>query len=136
MKKVIKNVAKNTGGVCLIIIGCMLIFTPGPGLLTILAGLYITSFPGKPFLVAKLKKTKFYNRYVINIESKIKSKFKRKNKYFITFLHTRRVHNLLVCRKVMKYLYAQATLILLIKTWARLVWASLVSQGMTFWLIK
>ena len=58
MKKVIKNVAKNTGGVCLIIIGCMLIFTPGPGLLTILAGLYIKSFPGKPFLVAKLKKTK------------------------------------------------------------------------------
>ena len=80
MKKVVKNVAKNTGGVCLIIIGCMLIFTPGPGLLTILAGLYITSFPGKPALVAKLKKTKFYNRYVINIESKIKSKFKRKNK--------------------------------------------------------
>ena len=80
MKKVVKNIAKNTGGVCLIIIGCMLIFTPGPGLLTILAGLYITSFPGKPALVAKLKKTKFYNRYVINIESKIKSKFKRKNK--------------------------------------------------------
>ena len=80
MKKVVKNVARNTGGVCLIIIGFMLIFTPGPGLLTILAGLYITSFPGKPALVAKLKKTKFYNRYVINIESKIKSKFKRKNK--------------------------------------------------------
>ncbi len=80
MKKVIKNVAKNTGGVCLIIIGCMMIFTPGPGLFTILAGLYITNFPGKPALVAKLKKTKFYNRYVINIESKIKSKFKRKNK--------------------------------------------------------
>ena len=80
MKKVVKNVAKNTGGVCLIIIGFMLIFTPGPGLLTILAGLYITSFPGKPALVARLKKTKFYNRYVINIESKIKSKFKRKNK--------------------------------------------------------
>jgi len=80
MKKVVKNVAKNTGGVCLIIIGFMLIFTPGPGLLTILAGLYITSFPGKPALVAKLKKTKFYHRYVINIESKIKSKFKRKNK--------------------------------------------------------
>lgn len=80
MKKVVKNVAKNTGGVCLIIIGFMLIFTPGPGLLTILAGLYITSFPGKPALVARLKKTKFYNRYVINIESKVKSKFKRKNK--------------------------------------------------------
>ena len=80
MKKVVKNVAKNTGGVCLIIVGCMMIFTPGPGLFTILAGLYITSFPGKPVLVAKLKKTKFYNRYLIKIESKIKSKFKRKNK--------------------------------------------------------
>lgn len=80
MKKVVKNVARNTGGVCLIIIGCMMIFTPGPGLLTILAGFYITSFPGKPALVAKMKKTKFYNRYIINIESKIKSKFKRKNK--------------------------------------------------------
>jgi len=51
MKKLVKNVAKNTGGVCLIIIGFMLIFTPGPGLLTILAGLYITSFPGKPALL-------------------------------------------------------------------------------------
>jgi len=80
MKKVIKNVAKNTGGVCLIIIGFVLIFTPGPGLLTILAGFYLTSFPGKHALVAKMKKTKFYNRYIINIESKIKSKFKRKNK--------------------------------------------------------
>ncbi|MBI2470853.1 MAG: PGPGW domain-containing protein [Planctomycetes bacterium] len=75
-----KNVAKNTGGVCLIILGCMMIFTPGPGLFTILAGLYITSFPGKHVLVAKLKKTKYYNRYLVKIESKIKSKFKRKHK--------------------------------------------------------
>ena len=56
----------------------MMIFTPGPGLFTILAGLYITSFPGKPILVAKLKKTKFYNRYLVKIESKIKTKLKRK----------------------------------------------------------
>ncbi len=80
MKKVVKSIAKNTGGVFLLIIGCILIFTPGPGLLTIFAGLYLTSFPGKPALVAKLKKTKFYHRYMINIESKIKSKFTRKNK--------------------------------------------------------
>lgn len=78
--KVVKNVAKNTGGVCLIIIGFLLIFTPGPGLLTILAGLYITSFPGKPALVARLRKTRIYNRYIVNIESKIRSKLKRKNK--------------------------------------------------------
>lgn len=76
---VVKHIAKNIGGVFLIIFGCLLIFTPGPGLLTILAGLYITSFPGKPALVARLKKTNIYQRYVIKIELKIKSKFKRKN---------------------------------------------------------
>lgn len=78
MKKTVKNVAKNTGGICLIIMGCIMIFTPGPGLFTLLAGLYITDFPGKPFLVNKLKKTKFYHRYVIKIESKIKTMLKRK----------------------------------------------------------
>lgn len=78
MKKAVKNVAKNIGGGCLIIIGCMMIFTPGPGLFTILAGLYITNFPGKPMLVSKLKKTKFYNGYIVKIESKIKAKLKRK----------------------------------------------------------
>ncbi len=78
MKKTIKNVAKNTGGICLVIIGCMMIFTPGPGLFTILAGLYITNFPGKPFLVNKLKKTKFYNRYCAKMESKIRTQLKRK----------------------------------------------------------
>lgn len=78
MKKAVKNIAKNIGGVCLIIIGCMMIFTPGPGLFTILAGLYITSFPGKPVLISKLKKTKFYNGYIVKIESKIKAKLKRK----------------------------------------------------------
>ena len=79
MKKAVKKVAKNTGGICLIIMGCMMIFTPGPGLFTILAGLYITSFPGKPMLIAKVKKTKFYNRYFVNIESKIRTKLKRKS---------------------------------------------------------
>lgn len=78
MKKMVKTVAKNTGGVCLIILGCMMIFTPGPGLFTILAGLYITSFPGKSMLVSKLKKTKFYNKYIVKMESKIKAKLKRK----------------------------------------------------------
>lgn len=79
MKNRLKNVAKNTGGVCLVIVGCLMIFTPGPGLFTILAGLYITNFSGKHVLIAKLKKTKYYNRYLIKIESKIKSKLKRKN---------------------------------------------------------
>ncbi len=78
MKPMVKNIAKNTGGICLIIIGCLMLFTPGPGLVTIIAGLYITRFPGKPFLVNKLKKTKYYHRYLVNIESKIRAKLKRK----------------------------------------------------------
>ena len=78
MMKTVKNVAKNMGGVCIIIIGCMMIFTPGPGLFTILAGLYITNFPGKPMLVSKLRKTNFYNRYIVKMASKIKAKLKRK----------------------------------------------------------
>ena len=78
MMKTVKNVAKNMGGVCIIIIGCMMIFTPGPGLFTILSGLYITNFPGKPMLVSKLRKTNFYNRYIVKMESKIKAKLKRK----------------------------------------------------------
>lgn len=74
------KVAKNIAGICLLILGLLMIFTPGPGLFTILAGLYITNFPGKPALVNKLKKTKFFHRYLANIESKIRSKFKGKNR--------------------------------------------------------
>ena len=74
-----KKIAKNMAGVCLVIIGIAMVFTPGPGLVVILAGMYITNFPGKPFFIKRLKKTKVYNRYLIHIERKIKSKFKRKN---------------------------------------------------------
>lgn len=78
MKKKMKSVARNTMGVCLVAIGCIMILTPGPGLLTIMAGLYLSSFPGKPRLVNKLKKTRFYRKYLVHVESKLKSKFKRK----------------------------------------------------------
>lgn len=74
-----KKIAKNMAGVCLMIIGVAMVFTPGPGLIVILSGLYIMDFPGKPFLIKKLRQTKVYNRYLVNIERKIKSKFKRKN---------------------------------------------------------
>ncbi len=78
MKKKMKSVAKNTLGFSLIIIGCIMIVTPGPGLFTILAGLYISSFPGKPRLVNRLKRTRFYSKYLVHVESKLKSKFKKK----------------------------------------------------------
>ena len=78
MKKKMKSAAKNTVGFGLIIIGCIMIVTPGPGLFTILAGLYISSFPGKPRLVNRLKRTRFYSKYLIHVELKLKSKFKRK----------------------------------------------------------
>jgi putative transmembrane protein PGPGW len=75
----LKKIAKNLSGISLVIIGIAMVFTPGPGLVVIFAGMYITNFPGKPFFIKKLRKTKVYNRYLINIERKIKSKFKRKN---------------------------------------------------------
>lgn len=72
-------------GVCLILMGCVMLIVPGPGLLTLLMGLYITDFPGKASLAGRIKRSKFYRHYVINIESKlssgkmkIKSIFKRK----------------------------------------------------------
>lgn len=77
----LKKIAKNLAGFSFVIIGFAMVFTPGPGLLVILAGMYITDFTGKSFLVKKLKKTKVYNRYLVNIERKIKSKFKRKNNF-------------------------------------------------------
>ncbi|MCF6157462.1 MAG: hypothetical protein E3K32_02585 [wastewater metagenome] len=82
-----RTVVKNVAGVFLIIIGCGMLILPGPGLLTILAGLYITNFPGKTTLIKKIRKTKFYNRFLISLEAKlhsnktrIRSKFKRKIK--------------------------------------------------------
>lgn len=81
MKKIVKNVA----GVFLVFIGFVMLVAPGPGLFTILTGLYIINFPGKDSLVKKLKKTRVYHRYLANIESKItsgktklQSMFKRK----------------------------------------------------------
>lgn len=83
MKKTIKNLA----GTFLVIVGCVMILLPGPGLLTILMGLYLINSPRKDFLIKKLKGTKFYGRYLTNIESqlrstktKLRSKFKRKTK--------------------------------------------------------
>lgn len=40
-------VAKNVAGVGLLIAGCAMLLLPGQGLLTILAGLALTDFPGK-----------------------------------------------------------------------------------------
>ncbi len=74
-------------GVTLILMGCVMLIIPGPGLLTLLTGLYITDIPGKTSFLNRVKKSKFYHRYLINIESrlmsgkiKIKSIFKRKIK--------------------------------------------------------
>ncbi len=83
----VKKIAKNTIGVSLVVMGCVMLVIPGPGLLTLLTGLYITDFPGKASLVAKMRKSKFYHRYLGNIESrlrsgetKVRSMLKRKNR--------------------------------------------------------
>ncbi len=82
-----RKIGKNMVGVSLILMGCVMLVVPGPGLLTLLTGLYITDFPGKASLVGKIKRSKFYHRYATNIESKLssgkiklKSMFKRKIK--------------------------------------------------------
>ena len=40
-------IVKNVVGIVLIIAGFIMLFTPGQGLLTLLAGLLLTNFPGK-----------------------------------------------------------------------------------------
>lgn len=80
MRKIAKIAVKNVIGVCLIVVGCIMLVTPGPGLFTLLAGLYITNFPGKPALVKRVKQTRFYNQYISSFESNVKSRFQRKKK--------------------------------------------------------
>jgi len=41
------GLAKNLLGLVLVVLGVLLVFTPGQGLLTILAGLLLMNFPGK-----------------------------------------------------------------------------------------
>jgi UPF0716 family protein affecting phage T7 exclusion len=83
MKKTFKNLA----GTFLVLVGCVMILLPGPGLLTILTGLYLINSPRKDSLIKKIKGTKFYGHYLMNIEAhmrstktKLRSKFKRKIK--------------------------------------------------------
>jgi hypothetical protein len=77
LKGLIKKILKNTIGAILVILGLIMLVTPGQGLLTILLGLSIMEFPGKKTLIAKLKATKFYAHRIFPIEEKIRKKFKR-----------------------------------------------------------
>ena len=52
--KFVLRLTKNLIGIVLLIFGIIMLFTPGQGLLTILAGLLITNFPGKYRLERKL----------------------------------------------------------------------------------
>ena len=48
------HVVKNIVGIGLVIIGLMLLFLPGQGLLTIFAGTLLSDFPGKRGMLARL----------------------------------------------------------------------------------
>lgn len=50
--------ARNLIGMGLILLGIVMIFTPGQGLLTLLVGLSMTTFPGKRTLELKLIRSK------------------------------------------------------------------------------
>lgn len=54
LHKFVLRLTKNLIGIVLLIFGIIMLFTPGQGLLTILAGLLITNFPGKYRLERKL----------------------------------------------------------------------------------
>lgn len=78
---------KNLAGSFLVLVGCVMIFLPGPGLLTILMGLYLINSPKKDSLIKRLKGTRFYNKYLHNIttqtrsaKTKLRLKFKRRQK--------------------------------------------------------
>ena len=43
----ILGLLKNLLGACLVLLGVLMLFTPGQGLLTLLAGLLLMNFPGK-----------------------------------------------------------------------------------------
>jgi amino acid transporter len=43
----IVRILKNLGGAVLVLLGVVMLFTPGQGLLTLLAGLLLMNFPGK-----------------------------------------------------------------------------------------
>lgn len=43
----IVRILKNLGGAVLVLLGVIMLFTPGQGLLTLLAGLLLMNFPGK-----------------------------------------------------------------------------------------
>ena len=54
LSKFLLRLIKNIIGVFLLICGIIMLITPGQGLLTILAGLFITDFPGKYRLERRL----------------------------------------------------------------------------------
>lgn len=64
---------KNIGGVLLLIMGVLMLFMPGQGILTMLAGLSIMNFPGKRNMEIRLAS----NRKVMNSLNWIRKKGKR-----------------------------------------------------------
>lgn len=46
-KTIVKRVLRNVLGVCLLLLGIVMLVLPGQGLLTVLAGVLLVDFPGK-----------------------------------------------------------------------------------------
>ena len=57
IKQLLVFALKNIVGVLLLVLGILMLFLPGPGLLAILIGLVLTNLPGKKRLIAKLLQT-------------------------------------------------------------------------------
>lgn len=57
IKQLLVFALKNIVGVLLLVLGILMLFLPGPGLLAILIGLVLMNLPGKKRFIAKLLQT-------------------------------------------------------------------------------
>jgi hypothetical protein len=71
--RVVTVVAKNVFGLLLVIMGVVMLLTPGQGLLSVFIGLTLLDFPGKKKLIRRL----LGRRGVLNMINKIRSKARR-----------------------------------------------------------
>ncbi|WP_168203592.1 PGPGW domain-containing protein [Oceanispirochaeta crateris] len=67
---IIFHIAKNLAGILFLLMGFIMLFIPGQGLLTILAGLWLMDFPGKRALEVRIIHTKSIYRGIDYIRRK------------------------------------------------------------------
>ena len=72
--KILLLLLRNIAGALLFVMGFVMLFIPGQGLLTMLAGLVLMSFPGKTYLVHRLLSLKTLQRGLNGLRKKLKKR--------------------------------------------------------------